>query len=110
MSKSYERAQDHVYERDIEKYLGQKVKEWNGEIRKVKWIGRRGAPDRRVMVGRCAWVEVKAPGVQLEAHQAREHQRMIDNGETVTTVASFFGVNQLMIDLLNRRHIQRRYE
>lgn len=110
MSKSYERAKDHVYERDVEKHLADEVKKLGGEIRKVKWIGRRGAPDRRVMLGRCAWVEVKAPGEHLEAHQAREHQRMINNGETVTTVASFFGVNQLIIDLLNRRHIQRRYE
>lgn len=37
-------------ERDIEKHLVQRVKEMGGEVRKVKWIGRRGAPDRLVML------------------------------------------------------------
>jgi hypothetical protein len=36
----------------IEKYLVQQVKALGGEVRKVKWIGRRGAPDRIVMLPR----------------------------------------------------------
>lgn len=34
----------------IEAYLVRRVKELGGEVRKVKWIGRRGAPDRVVML------------------------------------------------------------
>lgn len=38
-------------ESEIEAYLVARVKDLGGEVRKVKWIGRRGAPDRLVMVG-----------------------------------------------------------
>lgn len=37
-------------ESDIEDYLVKRVKELGGEVRKVRWIGRRGAPDRLVML------------------------------------------------------------
>lgn len=37
-------------ESDIERRLVERVKELGGEVRKVKWIGRRGAPDRLVML------------------------------------------------------------
>lgn len=37
-------------ERDIEKHLVQRVKALGGEVRKVQWPGRRGAPDRLVML------------------------------------------------------------
>jgi len=36
-------------ESDIEAHLVKRVKELGGEVRKVKWIGRNGAPDRLVM-------------------------------------------------------------
>lgn len=37
-------------EAKIEAYLVKQVKALGGEVRKVKWIGRRGAPDRLVML------------------------------------------------------------
>lgn len=37
-------------ESQIEKYLVERVTALGGEVRKVKWIGRRGAPDRLVML------------------------------------------------------------
>lgn len=37
-------------ERDIEDYLVKRVKAMGGEVRKVQWIGRIGAPDRLVML------------------------------------------------------------
>lgn len=73
-------------ESDIEKYLVKRVKEMGGEVRKVKWIGREGAPDRLVMLperlrkgepvpspigtflpliptpGQTLWIELKKPG------------------------------------------------
>lgn len=35
----------------IEKHLVQRVKALGGEVRKVQWVGRRGAPDRLVFRG-----------------------------------------------------------
>lgn len=85
-------------ESDIEDYLVRRVVANDGEVRKVKWIGRRGAPDRRVMLpGRCVWVELKAPGKKPEAHQTREHKRMRAMGEDVRVIDSFKGVDNLLV-------------
>ena len=72
-------------ERDIEAYLVRRVRALGGEIRKLRWIGRRGAPDRVVMLsgGRLWWIELKRPGGNAEAHQAREHARMLAMGQRV---------------------------
>jgi len=84
-------------ERDIEGYLVLRVKASGGEVRKVKWIGRNGAPDRRVMLpGRCFWVELKAPGKEPEAHQLREHHRMRKQGEKVLVIDSLKGVDDAL--------------
>lgn len=96
-------------ERDIEKHLVQRVKELGGEIRKVKWLGRRGAPDRVVMLPQvwahgfapnrlhCAiWVELKAPGEKPKSHQIREHERMRAMGQRVVVIDSIEGVEALL--------------
>lgn len=93
-------------ESEIEKHLVRRVKEAGGEIRKVKWIGRRGAPDRFVMIPEreehpyqnpCSfWVELKAPGKKLEPHQEREIGRMRDCGIPVFVVDSIEGVEGLV--------------
>jgi len=84
-------------ESDIEKYLVKKVKALGGEVRKVKWIGRRGAPDRLVMFPpeHTEWVELKAPGKVPEPHQLREHKRMRAMGQTVFVIDSLEGVDAL---------------
>lgn len=96
-------------ERDIEAHLVKRVKELGGEVRKVKWIGRRGAPDRLVMLpystewakrgwvhrgGAVVWVELKAPGLKAEPHQAREHERMRKMGQTVLVIDSIDAVDR----------------
>ena len=98
-------------ERDIERHLVKRVKALGGEVRKVEWIGRRGAPDRLVMLpaswqGRrtsgfwdsptTTWVELKAPGVKPEAHQLREHARMRAMGQRVVVIDSLEGVEELL--------------
>lgn len=102
-----------IRERDIEKHLVQRVKELGGEVRKVKWIGRRGAPDRLVMLpARCVtercgccsytedsqtiWVELKAPGKEPEPHQLREHKRMLAMGQRVVVIDSIKDVDKLL--------------
>ena len=97
-------------ERDIEKHLVKRVKALGGEVRKVQWIGRRGAPDRLVMLPplehnsknfkwrkpRDCWVELKAPGVKPEAYQLREHERMRKMGQRVVVIDSIEGVEELL--------------
>jgi|SRR6185503_6946382 len=102
-------ANKPIRERDIERYLVQQVKLLGGEVRKVRWIGRTGAPDRLVMLppaaerftygsddGRTIWVELKAPGVLPEPHQMREHTRMRRMGQRVKVVDSFAAVDQVL--------------
>jgi len=100
-------------ERDIERHLVKRVKELGGEVRKAQWIGRRGAPDRLVMIPRVllsglkgwepdpktvktTWVELKAPGVKPEPHQLREHARMRKMGQRVVVIDSIEGVEELL--------------
>lgn len=50
-----------------------------GRTRKVRWIGRRGAPDRLVWIPGWPWPELwefKAPGEPLKDHQKREHAKL----------------------------------
>ena len=91
-------------EHDIEKYLIDRGKALGGEVRKVKWIGRGGAPDRLVMlpwafaggVCRTIWVELKATGKKAEPHQEREHKRMRDKGQRVEVVDSIERVEEIL--------------
>lgn len=85
-------------ERDIEAHLAKRVKQLGGEVRKVQWIGHRGAPDRLVMLPgrRAVWVELKAPGEKPQAHQIREHNRMRRLGELVEVIDTIEGVEELL--------------
>lgn len=75
-------------ERDIERALVKAVKAAGGEIRKVMWIGRRGAPDRLVLLeGRAPlFVELKAPGGRVSRLQDLEHRRLRAIGLDVRVV------------------------
>ena len=93
-----------IHERDIEAYLVKRVKAAGGEVRKVKWIGRKGAPDRVVMfppsrpgnMGLLVWVELKAPGKGATPAQAREHGLMREAGQYVWVINSFIKVDLLL--------------
>ena len=86
-------------ERDIERYLVRRIKSIGGEVRKVQWLGRRGAPDRLAMFkGGSVWVELKAPGQLLKRHQQREHERMKHMGHSVIVIDSIAGVDQLITE------------
>lgn len=88
----------------IEKYLVDCAKALGGEVRKVKWLGRKGAPDRLLMlppITDCGtpvtiWVELKATGKKPEAHQRREHVRMRMLGQRVEVVDSFDRVHEVL--------------
>ena len=98
-------------ESTIEKHLVARVKALGGEVRKVQWIGRRGAPDRLVMLpaswkgrktsgfwdsDKTIWVELKATGVAPDAYQLREHVRMRKMGQRVVVIDSIEGVEELL--------------
>jgi hypothetical protein len=102
-------------ESDIEDYLVKRVKAMGGEVRKVQWIGRSSAPDRRVMLpgqyvdGCCevpsltAWVELKSPDAVKtfpanphERAQHREHQRMRALGQRVEVIGTIEQVEELL--------------
>lgn len=94
-----------VLESDVERYLVERVKALGGEVRKVQWIGRRGAPDRFVMLPTVIgiWVELKAPGLAAtfpatphERQQHREHERMRAMRQRVVVIDSAAGVDALL--------------
>ncbi len=70
----------------VSKFLS-RCKALGFDVRKCSWEGRRGAPDRFVMAeGKHYWVEFKAPGEKLRAHQEREIARMRGAGCTVYVI------------------------
>lgn len=73
----------------VEEYFCRSVEEAGGEVRKVSWLGRRGAPDRLALLpGWSCFVELKRPGKLPEGHQLREHKRMRDAGLNVEVIDS----------------------
>lgn len=88
-------------ESEIERHLCEQVHKWGGEVRKLKWINRRGAPDRVVMMfGKTIFVELKAPGEKPKPHQVREHKRMALMGQKVYVIDSKEQVNNLIKEVM----------
>ena len=103
----------------IEKRLKDRVKATGGEIRKLQWIARNGAPDRFVfypprLAVECrsaahvipgetcpifAFVEVKREGEVPTAQQEREHERLRAAGFKVFVVDSFESVESVILAL-----------
>ena len=85
-----------MLEYSVEDHLVKRAKEAGGEVRKVKWLGRVGAPDRLVLLpGRHFFVELKRPGKKADAHQAREHKRLRDAGFEVYVIDTIEKVDAL---------------
>lgn len=81
----------------VEKHFKRRVEATGGIVRKVRWIGRRGAPDRWAgweATQKRGWVEMKKPATpEAEAHQAREHARLRACGERVDVLATIEAVD-----------------
>lgn len=92
-------------ERDIEKRLIARVSEAGGLIRKIKWIGVTGAPDRIVILPapvkrsyhrfETLWIELKAPGKPPKERQAIEHALLRKYGQEVFVIDSPVAVDEL---------------
>jgi hypothetical protein len=87
-------------ERDIEKFLIQFASRFGGEVRKVKWINRRGAPDRVLLLEGVHFIELKAPGKKPEDYQLREHNRMREKGANVVVIDTMQGVKEFVWGVL----------
>lgn len=93
----------------IEKHLVDRVKATGGKIRKLKWIGRNGAPDRMVWWPiRGSWpshnklvvifVELKAPGQKPTKVQQEEHRKMKADGLIVCVADSEETVDKVIAE------------
>ncbi|WFQ80478.1 VRR-NUC domain-containing protein [Xenorhabdus sp. SF857] len=74
----------------IERHLVNEVKKAGGIAYKFVSPGRRGVPDRIVILpnGRVVFVECKAPGEKPRPDQLREHERLRALGQTVVVLDS----------------------
>ena len=91
-------------EANVEDYLRDRVKALGGEVRKVKWIARRGAPDDFVMLPCWQWsgfVECKAEGkdVKHDSQQEREIELLRACGINAEVVASRQDVDDLLFEI-----------
>lgn len=82
----------------IEAHLKKRVGQLGGEIRKLSWVGRRGAPDRLIWWPGpiFAFVEVKAPGGCISTLQKREMDRLAEAGFNVAVVWDEEDVDDLL--------------
>ena len=95
-------------ESTVEKYFVKRVKEEGGEVRKIRFLDRNGAPDRLALFpyGENYWVELKAPGKKAELHQLREHKRLRKKGQRVLVIDRIALVNRFFHD----RRVRLRWE
>lgn len=112
-----------MLEAKVEDFLVKRVKALGGEVRKVKWVGRKSAPDRLVMLPRrvamplsYVWqpdttletgdrctlitgvqhplVELKRPGEVPRPDQLREHEKLRAAGFIVLVLDSIEAVEK----------------
>lgn len=84
-------------ESKIEKALVKRVNEAGGLVRKLAWVGRRGAPDRLVKLPDRPpiFVETKAPNGRLSKLQEIEHRRMRAAGLDVRVVWNLDSIQEV---------------
>lgn len=83
-------------ENKIERHLLRRAICQGAEVRKVKWIGRNGAPDRliiwppspRRVTGIVDWIELKSTTGKLSPSQIREHQILTQANQNVFVFSS----------------------
>lgn len=88
-------------ERDIKKRLYAKILAEGGKIRKMRWIGRRNAPDNLITLngGHCL-VETKRPGKPLSPGQAREFKKLEEGGLECRKIDTFKDIESLLFEML----------
>lgn len=102
-----------IRERDIEKYLRERVRAAGGRAYKFVSPGNAGVPDRLVLFpgARAVFVELKAPGRKPTTLQVAQQRRIAALGFEVLVIDSKQGVDKLVQeyaggDLLKKYPIQ----
>ena len=85
-------------ERDVERYLRERVKQLGGRAYKFVSPGNNGVPDRIVMLpgGKLFFVELKAPGKETTALQDAQIDRISKLGPDVFVVDSKEKVDNIL--------------
>lgn len=84
-------------ERDIEKYLHDRVHALGGEYRRLAWIGRNHANDDLILLpGRHMLIEAKKPKEKPNGGQLREHERLRAAGFEVHVVSTFEQIDAIL--------------
>lgn len=87
-------------EKQVEQYLVTQAEKLGAEVRKLKFIGRRGAPDRIIMFkGETFFVELKAHGSKLQPHQEREIAKLKAVGQWVYVLDSVWEIDAFIRDM-----------
>lgn len=100
-------------EAKIEDYLVQQVKATGGEVRKTKWIGRDGCPDRFCWWpgGLTAWCETKRSGAEVDwdSPQGREIRKMHQDGLNVFVANTRDKIDDMIENVLGTETMFGRY-
>lgn len=95
-------------ESQVEAYFVEQWTKLGGITRKIKYIGRRDAPDRfAAVIGWNGLVEVKAPGEKPRASQKAEFTLLEFHGTNVVVLSSYDEVNKFILTckrLRDREH------
>lgn len=97
-------------EREVETYGTQQFRgKLRAEVRKLKWLDRRGAPDRFVaspLIPGAVWlIEYKSTEGKLRPEQKREIARLRAAGVTVLVLSSKADVDHAIHWALHGRHL-----
>lgn len=90
--------QKSIRESEVEKELVARVQAAGGQAYKFTSPGRRGVPDRLVLLpGRAPeFVELKRKDQKAKPHQLREHERMRAAGAVVHIIDDETGIDRLL--------------
>ncbi len=89
-----------MLERHVEDHFCAVVASLGGEVRKMVYPGRRGAPDRLVLLhGRHLLVELKRPGERPRPNQIREHEKLRWAGFSVWVLSSVAEIDEWALEI-----------
>jgi hypothetical protein len=91
-----------IRERVVEQYLLKQIKANGGFVRKLKWVGVSGAPDRFIAINGQIWlVELKRPtGGVVALRQKREHEKLTAHKVNVIILDSKDGIDEWLSNRL----------
>lgn len=93
-----------ILEKTVEKYLCNEIKRFGGVTRKLRYIGRRGCPDRIVFLEGVYFVELKRPkGGVYSIHQICEQGLYEKNKSKIYRIRTKLEVDVFINEILSKR-------